>query len=67
MYHINHNIHTTFYHSSGLTRNWMFNRSIYYVLFTDTAFLLGTAELRLVVIGMSVLHIKMSFCMLGTI
>ncbi len=32
--HINHNyVHTTFYHSSGLTRNWMFNRSIYYVLY----------------------------------
>ena len=30
-------VHTTFYHSSGLTRNQMFNGSIYYVLFADTA------------------------------
>ena len=42
-------VHTTFYHSSGLARNWMFNGSIYCVLylqFADTAFLLGTAELK---------------------
>ncbi len=26
-------VHTTFYHGSGLTWNWMFNRSICYVLF----------------------------------
>ncbi len=32
IYHIKH-VHTTFYHSSGLTRNLMFNGSIYYVLF----------------------------------
>ena len=35
IYHIKHNIHTPFYPSSGLTRNWMFNGSIYmyYVLY----------------------------------
>ena len=33
-YHIKQiNLHTTFYHSSGLTRNLMFNGSIYYVLY----------------------------------
>ena len=38
-------VHTTFYHSSGLTRNWMFKGSIYYVeIFADTAVLLGGAE-----------------------
>ncbi len=26
-------VHTTFYHGSGLTRNWMFNGSIYYVYY----------------------------------
>ncbi len=41
--------HTSFYHSSGLTRNWKFNGSIYSVLylpriFADTAFLLGTED-----------------------
>ncbi len=44
IYHINH-VHTTFYpglyHSSGLTRNWMFNVR---VIFADTAFLLGTGS-----------------------
>ncbi len=33
IYHINHYVHTTFYHSSGLTRNLMFNGSICYVLY----------------------------------
>ena len=28
-----HYVHTIFYHSSGLTRNWMFNESIYCVLY----------------------------------
>ncbi len=33
IYHIKHiYVHTTFYYSSGLIRNWMFNGSIYYVL-----------------------------------
>ncbi len=27
--HIKHNVHTTFYHSSGLIRNWMFYGCIY--------------------------------------
>ncbi len=31
--HIKHYVHTTFYHSSWLTRNLMFNGSIYYVLY----------------------------------
>ena len=48
IYHCKHIIHTTFYHSNELTRNLMFNGNIYYVLyFVDTAFLLGTAEVRL--------------------
>ncbi len=29
-------VHATFYHGSGLTRYWMFNRSIYYVLYFYT-------------------------------
>ena len=39
IYHIKHNtcirsyVHTTFYHSSGLSRNLIFNGSIYYVLY----------------------------------
>ena len=40
IYHSKTYIHTTFYHSSGLTRNLMLNGRIYY-----TAFLLGAAEL----------------------
>ncbi len=32
IYHIKH-VHTIFYHSSGLTRNLMFNGSIYYDLY----------------------------------
>ena len=36
------------YHISGLTRNWMFNGSIYYVfLLAGTAFLLGAAVLAI--------------------
>ncbi len=31
IYNIKYNVHTTFYHKSGLTWNWMFNGSIYYV------------------------------------
>ncbi len=31
VYHMKHNVHTTFYHSVGLTRNLMFNGNIYYV------------------------------------
>ena len=36
-------VHTTFYHSSGLIRNWMFNECIYYVLYLHI--------LRLYVVG----------------
>ena len=32
VYHRKH-VHISFYHSSGLTRNWMSNGSIYYVLY----------------------------------
>ena len=42
IYHIKHNVHTSFYHSSGLTRNLMY---LLCFIFVDTAFLLGTAEL----------------------
>ncbi len=45
IYHIKHNVHTASYHSSGLTRNFMFNGSIYFMfMFADTAFLLGAAD-----------------------
>ena len=49
IYHIKHNgVHTTFYHSSGLTRNLTLNGCIYHVLyFAATAFLLGTAEMKM--------------------
>ena len=33
IYHIKHYVHTIFYHTSGLSRNWVFNGSIYYVLY----------------------------------
>ncbi len=33
MYHIKHNVHTSFYHNSGLIRNWMFNPRLSNVLF----------------------------------
>ena len=33
IYHIKHNVHTTFSYSSGLTRNWVINGSIYYILY----------------------------------
>ncbi len=33
IYYIKHNVHTTFKHGSWLTRQWMFNSSIYYVLY----------------------------------
>ncbi len=31
IYHMKHNVHTNFYHGSGLTWYWMFNRIIYYL------------------------------------
>ena len=37
-------VHTTFYYSSGLTRNLMFNGSILFFIFVDAAFLLCGAE-----------------------
>ncbi len=50
IYHIKH-VHTTFYHSSGLTRNWMFNGIILCFIFADTAFLLGGAEIQSLIVG----------------
>ncbi len=45
IYHIKH-VYTTFNHGSGLTWNWMFNRSIFWCLaFAYTAFLLCMVEL----------------------
>ncbi len=41
-------MHTTFCHSGGLSRNWMFNGSTcYFFILADTAFLLGTTVLLL--------------------
>ena len=34
-------VHTTFYHSSGLTRNWVFNGSIYVLYLQIPRFYLG--------------------------
>ncbi len=43
-------VHTTCYHSSGLTRNWMFNGSLCFI-FADTTFLPGTADCHYCVVA----------------
>ncbi len=52
IYYLPYYVHTTFYHGR-LTKYLMFNGSIYYVfvfLFADAAFLLGGADMLLVVL-----------------
>ncbi len=49
IYHMKHYVDTTFYQSSGLTRNFMFNGSIYYVLYLQILYfyLVGQYSLSL--------------------